>query len=324
MRTHLLDPQMRRTRFAPPGWLLLLPILMASIQAQLPDLKIGVDSILLTWAPTGEECIVVCAESLDGPWTPVPVPIREVDGQCQAIVKCSGQQQYFRLKKGACFVEDFDEGFTEGWNIFYPSPEAEEAVNFDYSCGHLRITCTDLGETWPAYFGREELLAGDFALSIDILDWNPDSTDRVIVCLHALANVEDDDVEQLKFYDCGWTIFGGPIPVGKSLLWTLRWDTMDDSKYLWDWDYLNVQLPERSYRLMVTGTHMEFGPQLRLKLTMQLFNRDTGELIKQETGWDTSPLAPGSVGFHVYGPEDGTGTIDVTLDNYIAVVIPPE
>ncbi|MCP5522267.1 MAG: hypothetical protein H7A46_12045 [Verrucomicrobiales bacterium] len=304
MKTHLPDPQTRRIRFAPPAGLLLGSIVMASIHAQLPDLNIGVDSVCLTWAPTGEECIVVCAESPDGPWTPVPVPIREVDGQHHAVVRCSDQQKYFRLAKGLCFTEGFEATDLEGWTVLHWDPATEGIIIPEVSCGALRIHGPNAGFDSPliALYRTDRALA-DFGLSLDILDWaHEDGAGANLAMIARLDPAFDPSsrVDPQAYFGC--LVMSDNQDRRKSNLGFY-------TKYPDDWDYSPFERTDaaKDYRIEFTGVGN--------KLTLRLFELGSGRLV-HEFQEHYNKRDSGLVGFYVV---DHDPTVDFRVDNFIAV-----
>ncbi|MCP5522262.1 MAG: hypothetical protein H7A46_12020 [Verrucomicrobiales bacterium] len=311
MKTPVNTPRMNGTPRSRLGWLFLVPILTTPVQAQLPNLNIAVDSICLTWPVTVEECIVVCSKSPTGPWTPVPVPIQEADGQYQAVVRCSDQQKYFRLAKGTCFVDDFEDGNIDDWTVTFVDPASEGDFIVEATCGRLRIHGGRSGDYDPAVMlSRKDLLFGDFALAIDILGWHDEPDAGALVGLG--GRLEAEPVFPKFAFQFGLVAFRMVDNSSHSAV-------VLGNRYRYPMDLVGeiqelptVLDPGKDYRLVFSAVGRE--------MSVQLHDLKTGTLVKAYSHSD-APLPPGHVAFSV--GDYGLYT-DFLFDNFIAVGLWPE
>lgn len=169
---HLTDGQQ------PPAELILDNFEYGYYDAPVLDIE---KSVLLSWPQnTAEEQIVVGATAVDGPWVPWVEPCFKRQGEVCMVVPTTSAQQFFQLAPGSQFIDDFS-GDKEPWVPLFITGDANKTT-FTHTDGVLRLR----GQTGaPDTRGflmppGPDLVYADVAMSLDILDWDPNAPNQEI------------------------------------------------------------------------------------------------------------------------------------------------
>jgi len=303
------------------GWLFLLPALALSLPAQTgPELNItltnGGTNALISWEENpGEECLVYYSWSLDGPWFVCLEEIARASTQCQMTLQVIDNKRYYRLRQvqSQRFVDDFGDGDIAGWTIDYWDPEATNYLTLDPSGGQLRIHGqAGANQTRNVFFCKTNLWLGDFAMSIDIIDWHEIEGDIPRVSL--TANGQMDYWNEPRNYSSN---NGGVnmAPNGSTIiseLWLMRVWTNGSGVVVNSDPFLKI-VPSKDYRLEFYGASGWYRVVLYEILSDGALSRIMGRTVE-----DPIPLTQGWVGFAVSEKGPG-GYLDFTLDNFVAV-----
>ena len=307
------------------GWLLLLPALALSLPAATgPELNItltnGGKNVLITWVENpGEECLVYYSWSLDGPWFVCLEEIARASTQCQMTLQVIDNKRYYRLRQvqSQRFEERFD-GDLDGWTIDYWDHDATNYLTLDPSAGQLRIYGqAGTNETRNVFFCKTNLWLGDFAMSIDILDWHEIPGDIPNVSL--VANGQMDYWNEPRNYSSN---SGGVsmAPDGSTIvsqLWLGRVYTNGFGVVV-NSDLFYKIVPSKDYRLEFYGASGWYRVVLYEILPDGTLSRIMGRTVE-----DPIPLTQGWVAFGV-NEKGSDGYLDFTLDNFVVVgTVPP-
>jgi len=267
-----------------------------------PELTIE-RSVLLSWpANTAEEQIVLSAEALTGPWIPCLEPIFPRNGAlCMAVPITHNLQwlkpwDYFRLVPGYELNDDFSEP-SQPW----PTTCFPDSIPLQISDenGALRIVRTTPGANSRALLApvalseAQSFLHADFAMSVDILDWDPAAANESIGLIARAT-------PPTNCFDVNVTCYMGNVHISQN----------DVSIYA---NPPNTSLvkravvfdPEKAYRLIFSGA----GNQLTLRLL------DLGDLtdVVEPLVVSTDIASQGMPGLWI---NTKGGTFDITIDNY--------
>jgi hypothetical protein len=315
VKMHAEIPRSHLKTLSRLGWVFLIPALATSLPAQAVgpgmDIQCGGDgTVVITCHDSSNEWIVVSSSSLDGPWIPRLEPASPGSNTFQMTVPTPHQYEFFRLARGQRFVDDFEDNNLAGWSVFYPDPQFENFVILEPTNGQLRIhaTCPACPNRRVYLYSTNVLLA-DFAMSFDILAYDERPGDHPSAAL--VARLEP---RVLNIYSAHY--LGGVNPAASELPgWSKVWlHRLPDN--VGTVDYLPKMDPARDYRLVFYGVGNS--------LTVELYDlADLSVPIATNAVTDTgTPLPPGWIGFRVK-EEGASGTVDWTLDNFVAVGTTP-
>jgi hypothetical protein len=299
------------------GLILFTPLLATSLLAQPagPELKIahaGDRNCVLTWPVTSQEYVVISSDFVDGRWRPLLDSVTEVSGTNHMTVSATDQTRYFKLAQGQRLVDDFEDGDLEGWTITsYPDPVWQGIFQVEPTNGTLRIrgtcpSCTDR----DVFLYRTNLMLADFSMSIDILGWDERAGD--VPTLVMISRMDPSSVYPLPSwaYGAGLRTRGDSNPNVSAVYFI---EFQGNTKSTGGWNSFAKMHTSVDYRFVVRGTGGSFNSYL--------VDLSTGE--KVVNNWISDPtLTEGWVGFYV--TEHGSsGTLDFTLDNFVAVGTTP-
>ena len=260
-------------------------------------------SVLLTWPEsTAEELIFVSVESLAGPWMPCLEPIFKRHGELSMAVPIThllqwqSPDEYFRLVPGYQLIDDFSDPNRPWLTTCFPD---STPVQINHEDGALRILRTTPGANARAVLApfalseAQSFIHADFAMSVDILDWDPASSNESIGLIARATPPPDCTNVNVTCYMGNVHIPQNDVsiyanPPNESLV---KRDVVFD--------------PEKSYRLIFSGA----GNELTLRLL------DLGDLTDaiEPLVVSTNIASQGIPGLWI-----GTQgrTYDVTIDNY--------
>jgi hypothetical protein len=137
---------------------------------------------LLTWSDSSTQQVVVCTESLLGRWVPLGQTISRGQDQSSVAIEFAKPLQFFKLKTGSQFRDEFD-GSKNHWQATFFAPEESSKLTLTYTNGTLRIqggTNVSDGRFYlqPPAFARTNV--ADFQASVDVVDWNDHGTGLII------------------------------------------------------------------------------------------------------------------------------------------------
>jgi len=294
------------------GWAFLFPALSLSLLAQNgPEMDMERAAAVISWPATNDDYIVLSSATVDGTYYPCLDPIARGPGVLQMAVRTTDHSQYFKLAQGQWFMDDFDDGNFEAWSVTYDVPDLETNIAVEPANGALRIhgTCAECDRRLVVFY-RTKLMMADCALSIDILAWDESVIgDRPGVGF--VTRLAGPSVAESPRYSAGISMESGSYP-GRAALYIMEY-TENGSHYLSGPAPFPKIDPVRDYRLVFYCV----GPIL----TLQLFDLAEGTLVKQIQAID-STLTDGWVALWV--SENGpSGTLDFTVDNFVAVGTSP-
>jgi len=261
-------------------------------------------SVQLMWSgSTAQDQVAVGATTIDGPWIPVLEPVFERYGSlCISVPATFGEQwlkpyEYFALTPGYQLRDDFSDVDRQWWHHFHDAREFQ----IRHVDGALNIASSTAGT-----YGRASLAAlppsaakpfvhQDFAMSIDIIDWEPSGESQVIGLIGR--------VELLPDFSTGHNYMGIVGFQNDGTAFVSIYDSRTNSNLATQEDV--AVDPEKSYRLIFCGA----GSQLLLRLSAL---DNPGESIAELEAND-SGLTQGVPALWVNA---GTGTYDLTIDNY--------
>jgi hypothetical protein len=93
---------------------------------------------LLTWTENETQYVVVSTESFSELWAPMGQPITHAPGQSSLAIQWGRPAQFFKLKPGGQFRDEFD-GSRESWRVTFLAPAEASQHTFTYTNGALRI-----------------------------------------------------------------------------------------------------------------------------------------------------------------------------------------
>jgi hypothetical protein len=266
-------------------------------------------SVLLSWPQnTAEEQIVVGAASIDGPWVPCLDPIFSGQGKvAMAVPITSGEQwlrpeQYFKLAPGLQLRDDFSDT-NRLWSVCQTTGDAGN-FQASHSGGSLRITAPAAPNWNRAGIGPwplptpDNLRHADFAMSVDIQEWNENAAEMWFALVARTTPLPDcSRLSQSSTYfgEIGFRrgsptvqIYGIPPNAPISGARSIALD------------------PRKGCRLVFSGVGN--------RLTLQLFARDNPGTPLVEVKATNSALSQGIPGLWVAAVN---GAYDVTIDNHI-------
>jgi hypothetical protein len=262
-------------------------------------------SVLITWSEEGnEEYIVVGAETSGGPDVPVLEPIFSRHGELGVAmpITCGLEvlkhEEYFKLVPGYQLIDDFNDPGLIWPTMCFPDPRQFEVNHVDGTLQIVAQTAGAYSRAVAAPFAlpqRQSFVHANFAMSVDILDWDLAAADQSFG-LVARASTPSDDCSQVLES----LVYMGLVQPQRGRLSiyanppneVLRYD-----EFVYD--------PEKAYRLVFTGV----GNRLRLRL----FGLDDLTLPLAEVVVINSNL---SRGFPALWANANTGALDITVDNY--------
>jgi len=214
-------------------------------------------------------------------------------------------------------VDDFEDGDISDWVISYADPHAKTNLTVEVTDGQLHIH-----GNWPGtnhdrqvYLCKTNLLPADFAMSIDILGWDESPEDLLNVWLIARADLAyfHEPTNRASVHGgVSMTPFGSTT---NSLVWLMKyWEHPTIPPTLFNSDLFEKIVSTKNYRLAFGGTGGYHGV-----LLYEILADGTLRLIHGfQVPEDPFPRTQGWVGFGVN--QDGpSGTVDFTLDNFVAV-----
>jgi hypothetical protein len=263
---------------------------------------------------TAEEMIFVGADSVEGPWSPLPEPIFKRHGEFATVVPTTEPMQIVKLVPGTQFIDDFDPAKPpfSGKDPWVPGfYNAEDASRFEITnaSGTLRIhTLT------PPVFGQvpirlpgAEVAYKDFCASVDILELQ--TTNLAVGKGEAAwigigARVDGNPNDPFPGTRAGF--IGGVVP-NSGALNRAQLNIYNGS----DGDRDNVFFtfkPGTPYRLIFSG--------VGTRLTVQLIDLETQQpaVAPLVRTYPTSPYTQGPVALWI---QSGfSAMLDTTLDNF--------
>ena len=256
-------------------------------------------STLLTWPPGEQSQIVVGAPAVDGPWTPVLKPMIYFNGHNRVTVLPNEQMQFFQTTAGLYFFDDFDGGMKPGWEEVYAAPAIMEPLtSMKVVEDALNIYFTPKEQT-SGYDGyadlyRPDIVLTDFAISMDLIDW-----DHSLDFWFGFWLSPGLDFGHMLFS----IAFHSPTFPGQSSVWIWKQGAGVLAREGFEIDQ------DMNYRLVLT--------HLGNKFHLQLLERDTLNKV-QEVSQTIDNASFSFVGIYTEDSGDKEG-IDVTVDNFLLV-----
>lgn len=300
------------------GWLLLFPLLASSLSAQVtgPELTIQHSTsgtCLLTWSDTTNQHVVLSTTNLlANPWIPRLESVAEAVGTHHMTVAAPHPTEYFTLTQGYRFEDDFEDGIADGWILTCPDPSFQPLVNLDVTNGQLRVRGSYSGNR-TVYCVNTNVLMADYVASIDILDWADGSGNAPHFGI--VARREPNFLSTASTFYLGAATVKATASPPQSSLWTYKWYGTGGA-FGSSLRFQPKLDPVIDYRLVYRVLGGE--------ATVELYDlANWGAPIATTVGIDsTPPLAFGWPGF-VVNDTGGSGTLDVTVDNFRAVGTAP-
>jgi hypothetical protein len=267
-------------------------------------------SVLLCWSEsTAEEQIVVGAEALDEPSTPILEPVFRRQGQLAMAIPITSHWQwvspheFFRLVPGHQYANDFSNETGIGWAWSNLSDDPGNPTH-TFSEGVYRVQDDQTGR--PFMFPNPEpgRTYGNFAASVDIVSWN--DADQGIG-LYGRAIMPGDATPGLGY--CATLAFKSRTFPGHPAL--VIWVAEPDGTFP-NLSAAPVTVPldsVKGYRLVFVG----IGSDLRAEL-YDLAD-DSTPLVRVEA--TDSRFPNGEVGLYVNDYANDPQGIDMTVDNLL-------
>jgi hypothetical protein len=278
-------------------------------------------SILLSWPEhTAQGQIAVGAETVEGPWIPLPEPIFKKGGQlCVAVPITFAEHwlnptEYFKLVPGGQLIDDFS-GDKEPWVACY---HGEGQFQYSYPEGAFRIQAptpgsADRGVLGPPLPVAEIPIFADFSMSIDILDWD-ERADFQSLGFAARSTVQSEWPPADGICESGGSSYLGGIILRRAqpaILWYFLSTTLEEFRSQpFELD------PDGVYRLAFSGVGN------RLKVTLRDLGR-SGWPVVAELPFIDGALSQGTIALWV-NANYGQSRYDITVDNFIVTGTTPE
>jgi hypothetical protein len=247
---------------------------------------------LLTWTENETQYVVVSTEFLSELWAPLGQPITRAPGQSSMAIQWGKPTQFFRLKPGGQFRDEFD-GSHEPWRVTFFAPAESSQHTLTYTNGALRIqgaANVNDGRFYlqPPAFARTNV--ADFHISVDVIDW-PDTGTEQIIGILARSNGSNAYIAELWRY-CR-------IAARKTVL--NIWDGA-----LGHWTAVDVNA-DKHYRLVFTG--------VTNRLVCSLYDLSDLQTPVSSVRITNNTFGAGTVGLWC-SREYGPGLYDATIDNF--------
>jgi hypothetical protein len=247
---------------------------------------------ILTWQENGTQQVVVSTESLAGLWAPLGQTISRTPDGCSLAIELARPSQFFRLKPGAQFRDEFD-GSHEPWDVTFVVPAEASKHTFTYTNGALRIQgASDVTDgrlyLQPPAFARTNV--ADFHISLDVIDW-PDTGTEQIIGIFARFNGSNAYIAELWRhcrYSAGMTVLN-------------IWDGAGGH-----WTAVNVNA-DSDYRLVFSGATN--------RLLCSLYDVGDLQTSVSSVSITNSTFRTGTVGLWC-SREYGPGPYGITIDNF--------
>jgi hypothetical protein len=247
---------------------------------------------LLNWSDNGTQHVVVSAKSLPGLWTPLGQTISNLQGQSSMLIPFVEPAQFFKLKPGWQFRDEFD-GTQQPWTITFFNLAERTMHTFTYTNGALRIQGAANVSDGRFYLQPPSIAqtnVADFHISVDVIDW-PDTGTEQIIGILARFNGYNAYIAEFWRY--------------------CRVENRKTVLNIWDgaaghWKVVDFSA-DKDYRLVFVG--------VTNRLTCSLYDLSDPHASVSSVSITNGTFRTGTVGLWC-SRESGSGPYGVTIDNF--------